>query len=93
MAAPHIRMAPGSISSARDRLERWMHRPGYDVGMALSCQEWLDLIDTMSPAEIADLLEEESENAARLRSSSPFIREPFFTEDERKAILERAFAG
>ena len=53
--------------------------------------EWEEIIRTSSPAEIAGLLVAEGDEAQRLRSSMPFIRAPFFSEEERQQVIARAF--
>ncbi len=94
VAAAYIRLHPQSISFARANLEKWeaqaeSYRSKTDSLRMQSVHqfferprtEWIQLFDTLSPNEIADLLEEESSNAQRLRSSSPFIGEPFLHEE------------
>jgi hypothetical protein len=80
LAAAHIREHPETIPIAREKIVRW------------SGQEWIEIIDKRSPAEIAELLESETEEAKRLRSSMPFVREPFFTQQQSLPILERAYS-
>jgi hypothetical protein len=92
LAAAHIRSHPESISGARAKMARWMAWESFTPGMMTSGQEWLDLIDTLSPSQLADLLESESDDAIRLRSSMPFIREPFFSRAESLPILEKAYS-
>jgi hypothetical protein len=92
LAAAHIRLHPESIAIAREKMIKWMSKGTFAPGMMTTGQEWLDLIDTLSPAALAGLLESESDEAIRLRASMPFIREPFFTRQESLPILERAYA-
>ena len=56
-------------------------------------REWAEIIQTRSADEIAKILESETEEGQRLRSSRPFIGPLFVTEQERKDIIESAFAG
>lgn len=55
-------------------------------------REWENIIASHTVEQIAVLLEEETEEGQRIRSSRPFVGPPFVTESERKGILERAFA-
>lgn len=55
-------------------------------------REWEHLLTTRSVEEIACLLEAETDEGQRLRSSRPFIGVPFVTDQERKEILARAFS-
>jgi hypothetical protein len=59
------------ISKALANLRRWS-APGNPAQVPGAYTEWLDLLNRMSPAEIAGLLVSEDENAVRLRQSSPF---------------------
>lgn len=55
-------------------------------------REWEELINTLTVAEIADLLEAETEEGQRLRSSRPFTGPSFITAEERQTIIDAAFA-
>jgi hypothetical protein len=92
LAAAHIREHPETIPIAREKIVRWTSRGTFTHGMIASGQEWIEIIDKRSPAEIAELLESETEEAKRLRSSMPFVREPFFTQQQSLPILERAYS-
>ena len=86
LAAQQLRAHPDFIQFALERLDRWRSkRPSsaYD--------EWETLIKTQSHESISILLESDTEEAQRLRSSSPFIREPFFSEQERLAVIKKVF--
>lgn len=63
---------PSLIQVARDHLSRWRARP--DVGTALhQCYlEWAALLDRLTVPELADLLQRDDEDAARLRQNTPF---------------------
>ena len=90
LAAQRILEAPKRVHDGLARLARWRARSagsGRDVALA----EWKQVIQARTPAEIAALLVAETEDARRLRSSMPFIRPPFFTEEERQAVIARAF--
>jgi len=58
------------IGKALRNLHAWMAR---QQGTAPAVfQEWLDLLNRMSPLEIAVFIVSESEEAVRMRQSSPF---------------------
>ncbi len=54
-------------------------------------REWLTLIETKSVEEVARLLEEDSQNANRLRSSLPFKGPIFCSPEQVAAIKKKAF--
>ena len=90
LAARRILEAPVRVREGLERLARWRSRAagrGRDAAFA----EWEEIIRARTPAEIAGLLVAEDAEAQRLRSSMPFIRPPFFTEEERQAVIARAF--
>ena len=59
------------LGLARGNLLRWMERHG--DGPLLACyQEWLELLEKLSPPEVADLIVSEGEEPDRLRQISPF---------------------
>ena len=92
LAARRILERPARVQEGIGRLARWRARAagrGRDAAFA----EWEDIIRSRTPAEIAGLLVAEGGEAQRLRSSMPFIRPPFFTEEERQEIIARAFQG
>ena len=90
LAARRILEMPGRIDEGLARLARWRERAA-DTGRDAAFAEWEQIIRTRTPAEIAGLLLADHSEAQRLRSSMPFIRPPFFTEEERQAVIARAF--
>jgi len=50
-------------------------------------QEWLDLINSSSLEQVLEFLVDDSENARRLRQSTPFAG--ILTQEERRRILEK----
>ena len=59
------------IGKALRNLQTWMQqREGTASQGAL--QEWLDLLERLSPVEVASFIVSESERANRMRQSSPF---------------------
>jgi hypothetical protein len=90
LAAQRILEDPARLHEGLLRLARWRERSarrGRDAAFA----RWEDIIHARTPSEIAGLLLADGEEAQRLRSSMPFIRPPFFTEEERQAVIARAF--
>ena len=58
------------IGKALGNLQAWIDRQqGSPPGVF---QEWLDLLNHMPPREVADFIVSDSEEATRLRQSSPF---------------------
>lgn len=89
LVARRLRENPGLLAMGRERIHS-AHSRGRDFS---AYREWDELLRTYSAGEIANLLEAETEEGQRLRSSRPFVGPPFVAEPERKEILERAFAG
>ena len=60
------------IDKARANLDSWLqiHR---GAALEIVYQEWRSLLNSLSPAEISDLIVAEDERATRLRQSSPFV--------------------
>jgi hypothetical protein len=63
-----LRAEPAILERARARLEEWIARGGRSVSLLL---RWRDVL-SRSPAEVAEVLTDRSEDAAWLRSASPF---------------------
>lgn len=59
------------IGKAVRNLHAWMARQQDSPGVA-AFREWLELLDRMTPLEIAEFIVSESEQAVRMRQSSPF---------------------
>ena len=82
LVARKLRANPAVLDEARDNLRRWQKMDGSPV---LTLSEWEDILSG-SAAQVAELLEERSERATRLRQSSPFAGT--LTETERTTIYE-----
>jgi len=93
LAATRIREDPTRVEVGLNNIRRWLEKPDCNKHWAVARLEWEDLIKSHTALEIATLLEAEGDNAQRLRSSMPFIQPPFFTEQERLTVLERAYAA
>lgn len=63
---------PGILEKARANADRWLASGNYDEGEAASVREWLPLLDTNRLGELREALISPSENATRMRQSSPF---------------------
>ena len=87
--ARRLRDNPALVAEGTRRIQASRER-GRDFS---AYREWDEIIQTRSVGEIADILESETEEGQRLRSSRPFVGSLFVTEQERKDIIERAFAG
>lgn len=59
------------IGKAVRNLHGWMMREQDSIPVTIF-QEWLDLLNQMPPRQIADFIVSESEEATRMRQSSPF---------------------
>lgn len=92
LAAERIRENPEIVNIGLQHIRRWIDNGNGETYCAKARLEWAELIQQHSPQEIADLLEAEGDEPQRLRSSMPFIQPPFFTEQERLTVLERAYA-
>jgi hypothetical protein len=71
--AARLRADPEGVRNrARDVLARWSRRGGFSAGEQLALDEWAVLLDALDVERLARLLEDDSQEAARLRQSSPF---------------------
>ena len=91
LAAARILEDPSRLQEGLNRLQRWRAMARGPAGKHASFSEWEELIRSRTPDEIAEILLDQREEGRRLRSSMPFIRPPFFTEEERLAIVANAF--
>ncbi len=66
-----------------ENIHRWERTMG---GLSLALYEWNQILHTYSKEKILSLLESPSEEAARLRSSSPFTG--ILSQSEREEILK-----
>jgi hypothetical protein len=79
--ADKLRAQPSLVAVAVGNLDRWERLRGRDA----AADEWRSLLDAPFP-ELLRLLTEESENADRLRQSSPFAG--ILTDEERTAVFQ-----
>lgn len=72
MVAGRLLADPGLVQVARDNLRRWAERPNAGESLRRCYAEWSALLDRLPVIEIAELLQRDDEDAARLRQNSPF---------------------
>ena len=60
------------LGTARANAERWLASGNYDEGEAASVREWLPMLNESRLDELMVALTSDSENATRMRQSSPF---------------------
>lgn len=83
--AAKIRAQPELIEIARANLRRWMQ---LDEGFVHPVHaEWTDILNFLTPVELADFIESDTPKANRLRQSTPLTG--ILSEEERLAILHR----
>lgn len=58
------------IGKAVENLKRWENASPH--GLSPACLEWREILTRRAPAEIAERIVADDEDAARLRQSSPF---------------------
>jgi hypothetical protein len=68
--ADKLERQPELLESARRNLERWIAAGGQTPLRAHT--EWRDLLDRLPPPALLELLRSDTEEARRLRQSSPF---------------------
>ncbi len=71
IAAMMERDSDAVIGKALRNLHTWMARRE-GAAMQAALQEWLELLERLSPEEVASFIGSESERATRMRQSSPF---------------------
>ena len=78
--AAKLEADPQLLDVARRNLERWLQQ-----NPALALREWRRILDSTPLADVVALLRSSSEEATRLRQSSPFAG--LLTTEERRAII------
>jgi hypothetical protein len=69
--ADRLRTDPTLLVKAEGNLERWLARHG-DGPLAPCYREWLAILHSSGPAEVAALISRPGEREDRLRQNSPF---------------------
>jgi|ERR1051325_8836774 hypothetical protein len=82
--AEKIRAHPELLAVARQNVERWIAEEQKHGGVSPGLLEWQRILSTLAVEEILELLCEETDEADRLRHSTPFCG--ILTEPEREAI-------
>jgi hypothetical protein len=85
--AEKIRANPQLVQIALANIERWLANPDYSESSRQAALEWKSIIENSSVGVLVTLLESSSEEARRLRQSSPFCG--ILTPDERQAIFRK----
>jgi hypothetical protein len=67
-----LRANPALLNVARENLNRWLIRNGADDSLVACSREWLEILDSQTLDQIADLLTTDTQEARRLRQNSPF---------------------
>ena len=71
--ARRLRADPALAEIARRNLKRWLGRPGLPASLNRCYVEWQTILDSHSLDQLLRLLEDEGEEAQRLRQNSPFV--------------------
>lgn len=87
LVAQRLRSDPSLLQVALDRL---LARGDQ---LFSADQEWLELIRRFDVEGISQILESPDHEGQRLRSSTPFSRQPFIEPEEVETIRERAYLG
>ena len=82
-----LRRDPGKLQLVLAWIDERMADPGYCENSKDALQEWLDVIRAKGLDGVLELLADQSENATRMRQSSPFA--VIMPQDERSRILRR----
>jgi hypothetical protein len=85
--AGKIRANPKLVQIALANIDRWLANPDYSESGRQAALEWKSIIENSSVKALVTLLESSSEEACRLRQSSPFCG--ILTPDERQAIFRK----
>jgi hypothetical protein len=80
--ATKLEAEPHLVNIARANLQRWL-----TTNPAAVLREWRQILESASLPDLLALLRSSSEEAARLRQSSPFAG--LLTPEERRAIMSR----
>ena len=85
--AEKIRANPKLVQIALANIDRWLANPDYSESGRQAALEWKSIIENSSVEALVTLLESSSEEARRLRQSSPFCG--ILTPDERRTIFQK----
>ena len=82
-----LRRDPSKLDLAVAWLERFLNDPDYSVHSKDALTEWYDLIKSRGLPGVLEKLADKSEDAVRMRQSSPFA--VIMPQDERMRILRK----
>jgi len=71
--ARRLRAELALVEVARRNLKRWLGRPRLPASLKRCYDEWQTILDSYSLDQLLRLLEDEGEEAQRLRQNSPFV--------------------
>jgi hypothetical protein len=87
VVADVLRRDPAKLELAVAWIRRFLDDPAYDIHSKDALTEWLDLIAARGLAGVLEALADRSEEATRMRQSSPFA--VLMPQDERQRILRK----
>ena len=82
-----LRDHPEKLELALEWMERFLEDPEYSVTAKEALQEWMDLIQERGLVGVLAKLTERSEDATRMRQSSPFAS--IMPQEERVRIFQK----
>ena len=91
--AQRIRKNPDLLTRVHERLGKDIRSGRFSVSLTDAMQEWLDLLKSSSVEQVLELLVDDSENARRLRQSTPFAGNPDSKEERRRILENHESAG
>lgn len=87
VVADVLRHEPAKLNLVVAWIEKWLADPDYSVHAKDALTEWLDLIRSRGLPGVLERLADRSEDAVRMRQSSPFA--VLMPQDERQRILRK----
>jgi hypothetical protein len=87
LIAQKVRRAPELIKEVEGTLKRWLAQSNDSERAADTMQEWQHFLETSSLEDVLTFISSESEEAARMRQSSPFAG--ILTDSERQDIFAK----
>ena len=87
VVADVLRRDPAKLEMVTAWIERFMGDPDYSIHSKDALSEWLDIIKARGLTGVLEKLAERSEDATRMRQSSPFA--VIMPQDERMRILRK----
>lgn len=85
LVAARLQKDPSLVDKAVGNIERWKSQNGFPQTYL---DDWLAIIN-MGLGHLLAFMLSETDEAQRLRSSSPFVGEAFITQEEREMIFEK----